>query len=204
MAKSSRTNAGNSTHCSPVSVCPHEVSGELYALHYCQVYKLPVVSLRFFNVYGPRSRVSGDYGPVFSTFMAQKLAGKPFTVVGDGRQKRDFTYVSDVVDAMIAATRSNVAGEVFNVGTRNPQSVNRLVELLGGGTVVHIPKRPGEPDSTHADITKINKMIGWSPKVSFTEGVEKVLAHINDWGHAPVFTPSTIKKATKAWFRYLG
>ena len=178
--------------------------GELYALHYCQVYKLPVVSLRFFNVYGPRSRVSGDYGPVFSTFMAQKLAGKPFTVVGDGRQKRDFTYVSDVVDAMIAATRSNVAGEVFNVGTRNPQSVNRLVELLGGGTVVHIPKRPGEPDSTHADITKINKMIGWSPKVSFTEGVEKVLAHINDWGHAPVFTPSTIKKATKAWFRYLG
>ena len=178
--------------------------GELYALHYHQVYKLPVVRLRFFNVYGPRSRVSGDYGPVFSTFMAQKLAGKPFTVVGDGSQKRDFTYVTDVVDAMIAAAGSAIVGEVFNVGTGNPQSVNRLVELLGGGTVVHIPKRPGEPDATHADISKINKMIGWSPNVSFAQGVGEVLAHINDWKHAPVFTPSTIKKATKAWFQYLG
>ncbi|MBI5620896.1 NAD-dependent epimerase/dehydratase family protein [Candidatus Gottesmanbacteria bacterium] len=178
--------------------------GELYALHYFQVYKVPVVSLRLFNVYGPRSRVSGDYGPVFSTFMAQKLAGKPFTVVGDGTQKRDFTYVSDVVSAMIAAAQSEVVGEVFNVGTGNPQSVIKLVELLGGSKIVHIPKRPGEPDSTHADISKITKMLGWQPKISFEEGVGEVLSHINDWKHAPVFTPSTIKKATKDWFRYLG
>lgn len=178
--------------------------GELYALHYHQIYKLPVISLRFFNVYGPRSRVSGDYGPVFSTFMAQKLAGKPFTVVGDGEQKRDFTYVTDVVDAMIMAAQSSVVGEVFNVGTGNPQSVNRLVELLGGGKIVHIPKRPGEPSATHADITKIKKLLGWSPKVSFEKGVSEVLAHINDWKHAPVFTPALIKQATKDWFRYLG
>ncbi|MEK7544057.1 MAG: NAD-dependent epimerase/dehydratase family protein [Patescibacteria group bacterium] len=178
--------------------------GELYALHYHQVYKLPVVSLRLFNVYGPRSRVSGDYGPVFSTFMAQKLNGKPYTVVGDGTQKRDFTYVSDVVSAMIAAAKSNVVGDVFNVGTGNPQSVNTLVALLGGGNVVHIPKRPGEPDATHADITKINKMLGWSPKVSFAQGVGEVLVHIDDWKSAPVLTPALIKQATKDWFRYLG
>lgn len=178
--------------------------GELYALHYYQVYKLPVVSLRLFNVYGPRSRSSRDYGPVFSTFMAQKLNGKPYTVVGDGRQKRDFTYVSDVVEAMIMAARSNTAGEVFNVGTGNPQSVNRLVELLGGGRVVHIPKRPGEPIATHADIAKINKMLGWSPKVSFAQGVGEVLSHINDWKNAPVWTRATISAATVEWFRLLG
>lgn len=178
--------------------------GELYALHYWQVYKLPVVSLRLFNVYGPRARASGDYGPVFSTFMAQKLAGKPFTVVGDGEQKRDFTFVVDVVDSMILAARSSITGEVFNVGTGQPQSVNRLVELLGGSKVVHIPKRPGEPDTTHADITKIKKVLGWIPKVSFEAGITEVLRHRADWKHARVFTPATIKKATREWLRYLG
>ncbi len=177
--------------------------GELYALHYHQVYKLPVVSLRLFNVYGPRSRVSGDYGPVFSTFMAQKLAGKPFTVVGDGTQRRDFTFVRDVVDAMILVARSSASGEIFNVGTGKPESVNRLVELLGEGRVVHIPKRPGEPEVTHADITKIKRVLGWRPKVSFEQGVRIVLSHIDDWKTAPVWTPATIKNATKNWFRYL-
>ncbi|MBI3956139.1 SDR family oxidoreductase [Candidatus Gottesmanbacteria bacterium] len=177
--------------------------GELYALHWARVYKLPVVSLRLFNVYGPRSRASEEYGPVFSTLLAQKLAGKPFTVVGDGTQKRDFTYVSDVVEAVVLAAKSRVVGEVFNVGTGHPQSVNRLVELLGGQRRVHIPKRPGEPEVTQADITKIKKVLGWSPKISFEEGVKIVLAHINDWKDAPVWTPATIKKATKDWFRYL-
>lgn len=177
--------------------------GELYALHYHQVYKLPVISLRLFNVYGPRARASGDYGPVISTFMAQKLVGKPFTIVGDGEQKRDFTYVSDVVDAMIVAAKSRVSGEIFNVGTGNPQTVNRLVELLDGGRVVHIPKRPGEPDVTHADITKIRRLLSWKPKVSFEEGIQDVLRHQNDWKHARVFTAATIKSATRDWFRYL-
>lgn len=177
--------------------------GELYALHYFQVYKLPVISLRLFNVYGPRSRVSGDYGPVFSTFMAQKLAGKPFTVVGDGAQKRDFTYVSDVVEAMILAAKSRVSGEVFNVGTDKPHSVRELIDLLGGGRVTHIPKRPGEPEVTHADIGKIHKVLGWKPRVTFPEGVRIVLAHINDWKDAPVWTPTSIERATKEWFSYL-
>jgi UDP-glucose 4-epimerase len=177
--------------------------GELYALHYAHVYALPVISLRLFNVYGPRVRATADYGPVLSTFMAQKLAGRPFTVVGDGGQKRDFTFVRDVVDAMIIAAGSCVSGEVFNVGTGNPQTVNRLVELLGGGRVVHIPKRPGEPDTTHADIAKIQQMLGWKPKVSFEEGIAQVLLHRNDWSRARVFTPAMIKRATRDWFCYL-
>lgn len=177
--------------------------GELYALHWAKVYTLPVISLRFFNVFGPRSRVSDDYGPVFSTFMAQKLAHKPFTVVGDGTQRRDFTFVTDVVDACIAAAQSAVVGDVFNVGSGGTYSINHLVSLLSG-PVVHIPKRPGEPDCTFADISKIKKILKWKPKISFEEGVQIVLDHIKDWKHAPVWTPKTIKGATKEWFTFLG
>lgn len=177
--------------------------GELYALHWAKVYKLPVVSLRLFNVYGSRSRVSSEYGPVFSTFLAQKLARKPYTVVGDGKQTRDFVFVSDVVDAFITAARSRITSECFNVAGGKPQSINRLVELLGG-PVVYIPKRPGEPDRTHADITKIKKILGWRPKVSFEEGVKNILKNIDYWKDSPVWSPRTIKKATNEWFRYLG
>lgn len=176
--------------------------GELCCLHWAKFYKLPVVSLRLFNVYGPRSRVSTDYGPVFSTFLAQKLAGAAFTVVGDGTQTRDFTYVSDVVEAFITAAKSNVVGEVFNVGSGGTYSINQLVKLLGG-PVVHIPKRPGEPNCTWADISKIKRMLGWKPKISFEEGVMEVLKRIDDWKTATVWTPATIKYATRDWFRYL-
>ena len=176
--------------------------GEQTALHWGHVYKLPVVSLRLFNVYGPRARTTGTYGAVFGVFFAQKLAGKPYTIVGDGNQKRDFTYVSDVVDAFMAAALSDVRNEILNVGTGNPQSVNRLAELLAGEKV-HIPKRPGEPDCTWADISKIQSMIGWNPKVSFEEGVAKSLQYIDYWKDAPVWTPEKIEKATADWFKYL-
>lgn len=176
--------------------------GEQYVMHWGQVYKLPVVSLRLFNVYGPRSRTSGTYGAVFGTFLAQKLAGKPFTVVGDGEQTRDFTYVTDVVDAMVVAANSGVTVDVFNVGSGGTYSVNTLVKLLGG-KVVHIPKRPGEPDKTLADITKIKRILKWKPKVSFESGVQKLLENIDYWKRAPVWTPKKIEKATKDWFTYL-
>ena len=121
--------------------------GEELVMHWHHVYKLPVTSLRMFNVYGPRSRTSGTYGAVFGVFLAQKLAKQPFTVVGDGHQTRDFTFVSDVVSAFLKAAESNVIGEIMNVGSGNTYSVNRLVELLGGN-VEYIPKRPGEPECT--------------------------------------------------------
>lgn len=176
--------------------------GEILALSWEHIYKLPVVSLRLFNVYGQRSRTSGTYGAVFGVFLAQKIAGFPFTVVGDGTQTRDFTFVTDVVAAFIKAAQSNISGEVFNVGTGKPQSVNTLVKLLGG-KVTYIPKRPGEPDKTHADSRKIEKMLGWKPKISFEAGVKIMLQNIDYWKKAPVWTPKTIQKETNEWFRYL-
>ena len=177
--------------------------GEQLIMHWCQLYELPAVCLRFFNVYGPRSRTSGTYGAVFGVFLAQKLADKPFTVVGDGTQTRDFTFVSDVVEAIIAAADSDVSGEVINIGSDNTYSVNRLVELLGGD-VVHIPKRPGEPECTWADTTKAKKLLDWQPKVSLEKGVSILLDNIDYWREAPVWDKNTIAKATKNWFKYLG
>ena len=176
--------------------------GEQYAMHWAQVYRMPIVSLRLFNVYGPRSRTSGTYGAVFGVFLAQKLHGRPLTVVGDGRQTRDFTFVTDVADAFVTAARGNVAGEVFNVGSTNTYSVNRLVELLGG-EVVYIPKRPGEPDCTFADTRKIQRVLGWAPKVTLEQGVRIMLENIEYWRDAPVWNPATIADATKEWFAYL-
>ncbi len=176
--------------------------GEQLVMHWAQVYGLPAVSLRLFNVYGPRSRTTGAYGAVFGVFLKQKLAGKPFTVVGDGRQTRDFTYVTDIAEAFFAAAKSDISGEIFNVGSDNTYSVNRLVELLGGEKVF-IPKRPGEPDCTFADIGKIKTMLGWTPKVSFEEGVKRMLAVIDDWKDAPLWDEAKIAEATKDWFKYL-
>lgn len=177
--------------------------GEEMVMHWAQVYKLPAISTRFFNVYGTRSRTSGTYGAVFGVFLAQKLAGKPFTVVGDGCQTRDFTYVTDVVRALIAAASSEHVGSIYNIGSGNSVSVNRLVELLGGEKV-NIPKRPGEPDCTFADIGKITRDLGWAPTVSIEEGVSEVLKNIDYWRNAPVWTPESIATATTDWFRYLG
>jgi UDP-glucose 4-epimerase len=177
--------------------------GEELVLHWAQVFKLPALSLRLFNVYGPRSRTTGAYGAVFGVFLAQKLNGKPFTVVGDGQQTRDFTYVTDVADAFIHAAQSYASGEAFNVGGGNHYSVNYLVSLLGG-RVVHIPKRPGEPDCTFADTTKIERVLGWTPKVSFEQGVQNMLDVIENWRGAPVWDPLSIDQATSTWFKYLG
>lgn len=176
--------------------------GEECALHWARVYKFPVVSLRLFNVYGPRSRTSGTYGAVFGVFLAQKLSGEPFTVVGDGTQTRDFTYVTDVVEAFVTAASSNITGLTLNVGSGDTYSINRLVGLLGGD-VVHIPERPGEPRCTLADISKIQRLLDWKPKVSFEDGVKVLLENIDYWREAPVWTPESISVATKEWFEYL-
>ncbi|MCB0334345.1 MAG: SDR family oxidoreductase [Bdellovibrionales bacterium] len=176
--------------------------GEELVLHWAKIYQFPALSLRFFNVYGPRSRTHGTYGAVFGVFLAQKLAQKPFTVVGDGNQTRDFTYVKDVAEACVTAAQSKLSNEVFNVGSGGTYSINQLVALLGGEKF-HIPKRPGEPDCTYADISKITEKLGWSPSVSFEDGVQKVLEHIDYWREAPVWTPDAIDQPTQSWFKYL-
>ena len=180
-----------------------KMMGEQLVLHWARVYKLPALSLRFFNVYGTRSRTSGTYGAVFGVFLAQKLAGAPLTVVGDGEQTRDFTYVTDVAAAVVAAINSKVSGIPLNVGSGRTISVNRIAELLGGLTI-NIPRRPGEPDCTFADITEISKALGWTPKISIEEGVARVLDHIEYWRDAPVWSPEKIEQATADWFKYLG
>jgi len=176
--------------------------GEELVLHWAKVYKFPAASLRLFNVFGPRSRTTGAYGAVFGVFLAQKLNAKPFTVVGDGTQTRDFTFVSDVAAAFLRAAESSVVGEAMNVGSGNHYSVNQLVELLGGDNV-HLPKRPGEPDCTFADTGKIERLLGWHAQVPFAEGVQRMLERIEDWRDAPVWNPTSIGKATESWFRYL-
>lgn len=178
--------------------------GECEVMHWAQVYGLPAISLRFFNIYGPRARTSGTYGAVFGVFLAQLLAGKPLTIVGDGEQTRDFTYVSDAVDALITAARSDKVGLCLNVGSDNPVSVNRLVTLLRAPETVHIPKRPGEPDCTFADTTRIRQELGWRARVPIEEGVQKMLEAIDYWRDAPVWTPASIAEATRDWFTYLG
>ncbi len=177
--------------------------GEQAVLHWGRVYRQGVVSIRIFNAYGPRSRTTGAYGAVFGVFLAQKLAGKPFTVVGDGTQTRDFIFATDVARAFLLGAQRGRSGEFYNVGAGNPQSVNRLVELLGG-EVVHVPKRPGEPDCTWADITKIKSELGWEPAVSFEKGVATMLEHLEDWREAPLWDVKSIEAATKSWHAALG
>lgn len=177
--------------------------GEVAVLHWGRVYHLPVNSIRIFNAYGIRVKTKGTYGAVFGVFFKQKLEGQPFTVVGDGTQKRDFVYASDVAEAFLLAAETSKVGEIWNLGGGNPQSVNRLVQLLGG-EVVYIPRRPGEPDVTWADITKITRDLGWRPKVTFEEGVARMVAEIDHWRDAPLWDPESIARATKTWFDHLG
>ena len=176
--------------------------GEQAVFHWGSIYGLPVNSIRIFNAYGTRFRTSGAYGSVFGVFLAQKVNGKPFTRVGDGTQRRDWVYVTDIAHAFLAAAMTEKSQETFNVGTGNPQTVNRLIELLGGETVP-LPKRPGEPDCTWADITKIRRELGWEPKITLEEGVKIMLANIEYWRQAPVWDVPKIQQATKTWFKYL-
>ena len=176
---------------------------ESLILHWSKIYKINSTSLRLFNVYGPRSRTSGTYGAMFGIFLAQKIARKPFTVVGDGNQKRDFTYVSDIVEAFIKASNYSKSGEIFNVGSGKTVSVNYIVKLLNGKKI-YIKKRPGEPDVTFADIRKIKKKLKWKPKISIENGIKIILdKYLDYWKEAPVWTVKKIHKATALWFKYL-
>ncbi|MAI02496.1 MAG: NAD-dependent dehydratase [Rickettsiales bacterium] len=176
--------------------------GECSVLHWNKVYGLPVNVIRIFNAYGTRSKTGGSYGAVFGVFLKQKLSNKPFTVVGNGNQKRDFLFVTDVVRAFYKACKTKKVGEIYNLGAGNPQTINYLVKLLKG-PVKYIPTRPGEPEVTWADITKIVNELDWKPNVSFEEGVKKILENIEYWKDAPLWDENSIKIATKTWFNNL-
>ncbi len=176
--------------------------GERAVIHWNKVYKLPTNSIRIFNAYGPRVRTTGAYGAVIGVFLKQKIKNKPLTIVGNGKQSRDFVYVTDVCKAFYAAAKTKHTNEVYNVGTSNPQTVNTLAKLVGGKKVF-IPDRPGEPRVSKADIRKIKKQLHWTPKVKFEKGINILLGLIENWKDAPLWTPKKIKKATKVWFNFL-
>ena len=175
---------------------------EEFVMHWAKIFDFPAISLRFFNTYGPRSRTSGAYGAVFGVFFAQKLANKPLTIVGNGNQTRDFVHVDDLVSAIIKAAQSKKVGEIYNVGSGKEVTVNKIAKLIGGKRT-HIPKRPGEPDRSLADISKIKNDIKWKPKIKIEKGVKELLSKIDYWKEAPVWTPKSIKKATRIWFKLL-
>jgi len=176
--------------------------GEQIVIHWAKVYKMPNISLRFFNVYGPRSRTTGAYGAVFGVFLAQKLAGKPLTIVGDGNQTRDFIHVYDLVDAMVLTAQKTKNCEIYNLASGKEVSVNYIANIISDNKV-YIPKRPGEPDRSLADISKIKSDLNWKPKIDIDAGIKMLMKNINEWKDAPVWTPESINQATKAWFKYL-
>ncbi len=177
--------------------------GEQIMFHWGQVYDIPTLAICIFNAYGPRARTKGTYGAVFGVFLAQLAAGKPLTIVGDGEQRRDFIYVTDVARAFLLGAKSDVDHLRLNIGSGNPQSVNRLVKLLGAIDRVYIPKRPGEPDITYADTRAVERHLGWRPEISFEQGVQLMLEDIARYVDAPVWTTEMIAKATEGWFKYL-
>ena len=176
--------------------------GEECCIHWNKVYNLPIISLRIFNAYGVRVRTTGAYGAVFGVFLKQKLENKKFTVVGDGLQKRDFLYVTDVVKAFLKAAESKISCEIYNLGAGNPQTIKYLTELIGGN-IINLPKRPGEPECTWANINKIKKDLKWEPIITFEKGVKMMVDDILSWQEAPLWDVDSIEIATKKWFEFM-
>ena len=149
--------------------------GELYCKIFSRIYNLPTVCLRYFNVFGPRQSFEGDYACAIGIFLRQKKENKPLTIVGDGEQKRDFSYVKDVVRATILAAKKDVGGgEVINVAAGCNYSLNELTEIIGGKTV-NIPPRPGEIKESLGGILKAKKLLGWEPEYNLKTGLEEMM-----------------------------
>ena len=147
---------------------------EQFAKLFTQLYGIPIVSLRFFNVFGPRIDFNSDYSLVIGKFLKQKTEGRPLTIFGNGEQTRGFCYIDDVVEANIKAMKSKKlkGKEIINISSGGSWSVNYLAKLIGGPRR-YLPKRPGDVLHTKADITLAKKLLGWQPKTSFEEGIKK-------------------------------
>jgi len=187
--------------------------------HYGLIYNISWISLRLFNVYSSKCKISNQYGAVLKVFAKQLLEDAPLTIVGNGNQKRDFVHVEDVARAFIESAKSKVNNEIFNVGNGNPVSINTLACLMFNlyhkkkicaevkyplPYLKYLPWRPGEPRITHADISKIKLCIGWKPRINIIKGIKEVIKNIDNYKDAPLWTEKDIKKATKSWFKCLG
>ena len=147
--------------------------GEQYTLMFDEGFDLPSVVLRYFNVYGPRQPETGAYALVLGIFLKRKADRMPLEIHGDGKQRRDFVHVRDVVAANIAAMQSSVRGEIFNVGSGTNLSVKELADMISPNQV-HAEARKNDSFETLADISKIQAALGWSPKISFAEGLKEL------------------------------
>lgn len=152
----------------------HKLVGEHFAKLFLDLYKLPIVCLRFFNIYGPRIDFDSDYGLVVGKFLYARLNNKPLTIFGDGKQTRDFCYVADAVDVSIKAAESKnlKGGEVINISGDRYCSINEIAEIIGG-EIIHLPARKGDPLHICADKSLSQKLLNWKPKVKLEEGIEK-------------------------------
>ena len=176
--------------------------GEDVVSHWATLYGLEFISLRLFNIYGPRARTSGTYGAVLGVFLAQHLNGRALTIVGDGSQKRDFTYVTDVAKAFALASELGKPTGVFNISLGDPKSILELADLISQQRIF-IPYRPGEPDITWGDSLPFRESFNWKPSINLEDGVSKCLDNISWLNEAPVWTPESIHDATTSWFKYL-
>ena len=176
--------------------------GEQSVIHWSKVYGIEYISLRLFNVYGLRSRTSGAYGAVMGVFLKQRLSNKPLTVVGNGKQSRDFVNVKDVCRAFVMASKTKKINKIINIGSSKPVKVISLAKMISS-KVTFIPKRPGEPDISMAKISNAKKFLNWKPMINFKIGIEELLKNIHFWKAAPLWDKTKIKKATKIWFKYL-
>ncbi|MBD3282651.1 MAG: NAD-dependent epimerase/dehydratase family protein [Candidatus Portnoybacteria bacterium] len=149
--------------------------GEKYCKLFSDLYKLPTVCLRYFNVYGPRQISEGAYATVIGIFLKQKKQNKPLTIVGDGKQTRDFTHVKDIVRANLLAMKKSKArnGEIINIGTGKNYTINQIAKLIEGKTK-YIEQRPGESRDTLASIKKAKEILSWEPKISIEQGIEEL------------------------------
>ena len=148
--------------------------GEEIIMKYASMFKMPNISFRFFNVYGPRLDISGQYSAVMGNFLNQKKNNKLLTIVGDGKQTRDFIHVDDLANAFIKIIKSKCANKIYNLGSGKRTSINTIANMFNGKKKF-IPIRPGEPKSSLANISKLKKDINWKPIVSLEEGIERLL-----------------------------
>ena len=149
--------------------------GEELVMRYATLYKMPNISFRFFNVYGPRLSTSGQYSAVMGNFLSQTKSKKALTIVGDGKQKRDFIHVDDLANAFIKVIKSKLVNKIYNLGSGKSTSINTVAKIFRGKRK-HIAIRPGEPRTSLAKITKLKKDINWKPKISIQLGIKKLLS----------------------------
>ena len=150
--------------------------GEEIIMRYALMFKMPNISFRFFNVYGPRLNISDQYSAVIGNFLSQTKNNKALTIVGDGKQTRDFIHVDDIAKACVKVIRSKCINKIYNLGSGKKTSINTLAKIFNGKKKF-IPNRPGEAKNSLADISKFKKDVNWHPKISLEKGIKKLIKY---------------------------